>query len=116
MKQRPVSPNCQKLTAKRVLSCSNILGECPIWDQKEQTLRWVDMKQRLLHAYHPSTTSYAVNALPQECASFCLTSRPGVLLLSLEDGIYTYDRQEKFDAGRLKQAFSAPAAIEGDRS
>ena len=30
-----------------------------------------------------------------------------------ENGIYTYDRQAKFDAARLKKIFGAPAAIEG---
>ncbi len=29
-----------------------------------------------------------------------------------QNGIYTYDRQLKFDAERLRQAFGAPAAIE----
>ncbi len=29
-----------------------------------------------------------------------------------QNGIYTYDRQEKFDAKRLKKYFGAPAAIE----
>jgi beta-galactosidase/beta-glucuronidase len=29
-----------------------------------------------------------------------------------QNGIYTYDRRLKFDAGRLKKAFGAPAAIE----
>jgi beta-galactosidase/beta-glucuronidase len=31
-----------------------------------------------------------------------------------ENGIYTYDRQPKFDPDRLRRAFSAPAAIEND--
>ncbi|MBT6150269.1 MAG: beta-galactosidase, partial [Gemmatimonadetes bacterium] len=30
-----------------------------------------------------------------------------------ENGIYTYDRRLKFDADRLREAFAAPAAIEG---
>ena len=29
-----------------------------------------------------------------------------------QNGIYTYDRRAKFDAGRLRRAFGAPAAME----
>ena len=33
-----------------------------------------------------------------------------------QNGIYTYQRELKFDAARLKKAFASPAAIEGDPS
>ncbi|MFT5368179.1 MAG: beta-galactosidase/beta-glucuronidase [Candidatus Latescibacterota bacterium] len=43
-------------------------------------------------------------------AGYCYTQLTDVE--QEQNGIYTYDRQEKFDAERLKQYFGAPAAIE----
>ena len=36
------SNDIPELTAKEIVKCNNLLGECPIWDDKKQLLCWLD--------------------------------------------------------------------------
>lgn len=65
----------------------NLLGECPIWCQKTNTLFWVDSRAPSLQAYRPDTGEISSHPLPETTGSVCLTDH-GDLLAAMTSGIY----------------------------
>lgn len=61
------------------------LGECPLWDWRDQSLYWIDTKARQVHALRQGVHSRW--DVPSEIGSMALTRR-GRLVLSLEDGFH----------------------------
>lgn len=64
------------------------LGECPLWDPREQALYWIDSKARKVHRLRGDAR--AEWAAPSDIGSIALTQR-GRLVLSLEDGFHLLD-------------------------
>lgn len=60
--------------------------------------------------YHRIEKLTAILLNHPNIAGYCYTQLTDIE--QEQNGIYTYDRQEKFDANRLKKYFGAPAAIE----
>ena len=60
--------------------------------------------------YHRIEKLTAILLNHPNIAGYCYTQLTDIE--QEQNGIYTYDRQEKFDAARLKKYFGAPAAIE----
>ena len=60
--------------------------------------------------YHRIEKLTAILLNHPNIAGYCYTQLTDIE--QEQNGIYTYDRQEKFDAKRLKKYFGAPAAIE----
>ncbi len=79
----PASPRIEIIGTQR-----DRLGECPLWDAREQALYWIDSKARLVHRLRGDAhTEWAV---PSDVGSIALTRR-GRLVLSLEDGFHLLD-------------------------
>ncbi|KRB98771.1 gluconolactonase [Hydrogenophaga sp. Root209] len=71
----------------------DLLGECPLWDHREQALYWIDSKARLVRRLKGETLGeYTEWATPSDVGSIALTQR-GRLVLSLEDGFHLLDLQ-----------------------
>lgn len=68
-----------------------MVGECPVWSQREGALYWVDIGSRELHRYDPVTGSDQQRILPGRPGSFALTAEPGRFLVALELGLGWYD-------------------------
>lgn len=64
------------------------LGECPLWDHREQALYWIDSKSRKVYRRQGDTTT--AWDTPSDVGSIALTRR-GRLVLSLEDGFHILD-------------------------
>ncbi len=64
------------------------LGECPLWDARDQSLYWVDSRARLVRRL--SQGRYRQWSTPSDVGSIALT-RSGRLLLALEDGFHLMD-------------------------
>lgn len=64
------------------------LGECPLWDHREQALYWIDSKSRKVYRRKEDTTTSWDT--PSDVGSIALTKR-GRLVLSLEDGFHILD-------------------------
>ncbi|WP_028605133.1 SMP-30/gluconolactonase/LRE family protein [Ottowia thiooxydans] len=64
------------------------LGECPLWDTRDQSLYWIDSKARLVRRLQNG--EYRESATPSDVGSIALTQR-GRLVLSLEDGFHLLD-------------------------
>ena len=61
------------------------LGECPLWDTRDQSLYWIDSKARLVRRLRNG--EYRQWATPSDVGSIALTQH-GRLVLSLEDGFH----------------------------
>ena len=84
-----------------VLQCDNLLGEGPVWDEKEGRLYWVDGTGRRvgkpsLWRMNPRTGKVENWALDHDVGALALR-KDGGAVLALDDGFYFFD----FDSGKL---------------
>ena len=66
------------------------LGECPLWDVRDQALYWVDSKAPLVRRLHPASGERREWIVPSDVGSIAL-AEAGRLLLALEDGFHVLD-------------------------
>lgn len=59
-------------TARMVLDCRNVHGECPIWDDRHQKLYWIDILDQKFWKYDPITQQSSSHSLPDRPGSFAL--------------------------------------------
>jgi L-arabinonolactonase len=71
------------------LDCRNILGESPVWDEREQRLYWVNIHAAELWAWQPGTVARTVK-LPERVGAIGLREQGG-LVLALESGFALLD-------------------------
>ncbi|MCK5130431.1 MAG: SMP-30/gluconolactonase/LRE family protein [Clostridiales bacterium] len=71
-----------------------ILGECPLWDYRTETLYYVDIKGQSIRKYNPETKEEHVIPTPQPVGAIALCN-DGRMLVAMEDGIY-YLEDKKF--------------------
>ncbi len=64
------------------------LGECPLWDTRDQSLYWIDSKARLVRRLRQG--QYQEWATPSDVGSIALTER-GRIAMALEDGFHLLD-------------------------
>src|SRR5262249_38625190 len=68
-----------------------ILGEGPIWDERECVLHWVDVEASTLHTFEPASGRQTSRVLAGRCSSVALRENGGLLVaharsVSLLDG------------------------------
>lgn len=66
------------------------LGEGPVWDEKSQTLYWVDIAGKRIHHYDPVTGRHAAYSTPS-MVGFVVPDEAGSLIAGLKDGLYRMD-------------------------
>src|SRR3977135_2255799 len=71
-----------------VVKGRDLLGECPLWDEREGVLWWVDILAPALKRFDTSVKTYP---LPEAMGSFAFREEGG-LLAAMKSGIYLYDR------------------------
>lgn len=76
------------LTPAVTLDVANILGESVIWDDRRQTLLWVDIEGRKLYQWQEGCDT-TTTELPARIGSIALTTNDSVLLVALEDCVAT---------------------------
>ena len=65
----------------------DLLGECPLWDEREQALYWIDSRRCRVQRCAPTGAALRQWTLPQEIGSIALCDG-GSLLVALEDGFW----------------------------
>lgn len=60
------------------------LGECPLWDERSQSVLWIDGHRRLVRRHTPSTGAYREWGLPSVIGSMALCES-GRLMMALEN-------------------------------
>ncbi len=71
--------------ARCVLPAKATLGECPLWDHRNQRLYWIDIEGFRLHRYDPATGKDDLCQLDQQIGSVALMERGGYVL-AMRDG------------------------------
>jgi len=74
-----------------VIESRNILGEVPLWSEKEQVLYWIDVRRPALYAYRPSDASMQTWSFSEPIGSYCLRSNGG-MLLAMKSGLFAFDQ------------------------
>jgi L-arabinonolactonase len=78
------------MQVRRVGETSDILGEGPIWDVREQAFYWVDIRSRLVRRYEWASGRTQTWTLPEMVGSLAVRERGG-LLLAMQASISTFD-------------------------
>jgi len=94
------------MTLTCVLAADDLLGEGPVWSERECALYWVDIKGAKLRRYSVDTGAVTSWQLPAEVGSFALRARGGAVV-ALRTGLHLLD----FDSGRATKICDP----EGDR-
>ncbi|AVT08209.1 SMP-30/gluconolactonase/LRE family protein [Paracidovorax avenae] len=68
----------------------DLLGECPLWDARTQSLYWIDARAGVVRRHVPATGAEAQWQLPGHAGSIALCES-GRLLVALEDDFRTLD-------------------------
>lgn len=59
--------------------CNALLGEGPIWDERTDTLYWIDIRGKALHAYTPANQLDRPKALPIEVGAVAPRAAGGLI-------------------------------------
>lgn len=83
------------VTAKLVdrISVQCRVGECAVWDDRQNVIYWTDINSRRLHCHNPQTGASRVLDLPEMLGSFGLLESGGGLVAALESGFAILDTQ-----------------------
>ncbi len=83
----------------------SLLGEGPVWDDKNEALYWVDIDKAMLHAYFPGSSKVKSFVLKESASCVALCS-DGRLLLALKQSLALFDPKNS----ELKQVKSVDVA------
>ncbi len=94
------------IEAEPVVTKRTSLGESAFWVEEENTLLWVDINERTIFIFDPSTGENRELKL-EEMVGTVVPRRKGGIIAALQNGIYTVD----FDSGNVDRIVD----IESDR-
>jgi sugar lactone lactonase YvrE len=77
--------------ATRVGTQTDLLGECPLWDERLQCLWWVDIRAPALRRWCPARQALLSWPMPELVGSIALTERDGVVLVALSSRLALFD-------------------------
>ena len=82
----------------RVGTQTDLLGECPLWDERLQCMWWVDIRAPALRRWDPARQALQTWPLPELVGSIALTERDGVVLVALRSRLALFDTaSERFE-------------------
>lgn len=87
-----------------IVKAQNVLGECTLWCEREQTLWWVDSRAPALYRHDLSLSETRALALPEVIGSFAFRVWGG-MVAALRSGLYFLD-----PVGGALQRIAAPEA------
>jgi sugar lactone lactonase YvrE len=73
-----------------VVPGQDILGECPLWDGRNQCLWWVDGRAPAIRRWVPGASEVTSITLPEVIGSIALRERGG-LIAATQSGLHTVD-------------------------
>jgi L-arabinonolactonase len=76
-----------------VIDAQTILGEGPLWDERDEVLWWLDIKCREIRRYSPASGQEVVYEAPEEPGSLAVRERGG-LVVAMASGFHFFDPSE----------------------
>ena len=120
-------PSVDMETPRVAVASGCVLGEGPVWDHRNDTLLWVDIKDPAIWRYHPATGKHSRMAVPERVGFVALTHDPDILIAGFKSGLVRFNlwggeiqplvspeldkprnRINDGDAGRMAAFISAP--------
>lgn len=89
---------------KVITDTTSLLGQCPVWSERQQRLLWTDIPGCRLLSLDPATGEVQRWSLPEPLGSFALTADEDVLLMGLASGLGYY----KLSSGHLTRIAVTP--------
>jgi sugar lactone lactonase YvrE len=86
---------------ERILDSGERLGECPLWEERTQTLWWVDIQAQEIKCF--DGRDLTVRAMPEPVGSIALRADAG-LLAAMQTGLYLLDTDQGNSAPTLLAA------------
>ena len=83
-------PAVPTLAAELVHRHDSILGESPLWEEREQVLYWVDIDRGQIHRFNPATKENTTHTLPTKVTSIARRKGRG-LIASLRKNFAFFD-------------------------
>lgn len=71
------------------------LGEGPIWDERVQSLYFVDILSKKMYRYSPDTKKAEEYQFEEFISCIALHNNPDIVLVALESGIYALDTRTR---------------------
>jgi sugar lactone lactonase YvrE len=68
-----------------------VLGEGPVWDERSNTLYWVDIKNPGVWRYHPETNEHSRVDAPERVGFIALTSDPDMAIAGFKSGLVRFN-------------------------
>lgn len=78
------------LELRTVHTGSLTLGEGPIWDERIQTLYFVDILQKTLYRWNYASKETRVKIFEEYISCIALSEDEGLILIALESGVFSY--------------------------
>ena len=103
-------PPAAATDAVRVGGQTDILGESPIWDEREQALYWVDIRRPAIRRLDYASGEVATWPLPELVGSIALVD-DGRLLVALGADVALFDTA----TGRMQPVATLPLRLPGHR-
>lgn len=96
---------------RSVWSAQALLGEGAVWSEKEQALYWVDIVDKTLHRYTPSTRARDSWRFDEEISAVCERSNAPGLLVTLRHTFAFFEPH----SGRLQRLHNPEPHLPGNR-
>lgn len=104
-------PHAAPLAAPvRIGDQRDILGECPLWDEREQALWWIDIRRPAIRRLDVASGRIDTWAMPELIGSIAFAD-DGRLVVAMGDGVSLFDRT----TGSLELLARLPVRIDGHR-
>lgn len=100
----------QSVQAEPVLAQKAVLGECPVWDDRQNMLYWVDILSGNLFRLEPQINNLTVFDIGEHIGSFALRENNGAIL-ALKSGFAFYD----FQSNRIERMINPESHLSNNR-
>ncbi len=88
-----------------------LLGENPLWNQKEKKLWWTDIINKSVYSYNPQNNSISERLKGKSVSSFAFMQDGGLICGCLE-GLYLWNENEQFE--KITDSFDGEKLIIND--
>ena len=89
--EKMAHPTVDMETPRVAVASSCVLGEGPVWDHRNDTLLWVDIKDPAIWRYHPGSGKHSRIAAPERVGFVALTHDPDIVIAGFKSGLVRFN-------------------------